>query len=115
MLVAITVVCAADAVDEVVVPELLINAEPVEEAVNVLVVKERLELVVVVKRDRSCCWYCTVIAWPHIVTGPMIVVLLNAESADRATTVVAGFELAYVLTQPAKSKYCEPVKLSIVL
>ena len=44
--------------------------------------------------ERSCCSNSMVIAWPHIVTGPVMVVLLSCESPERALTVVGPLSLA---------------------
>jgi len=51
--------------------------------------------------DRSCCWNSTIMGWPHIVTGPVAVVMFKFVAPERAETVVTTFELQ-VLTQPAK-------------
>jgi hypothetical protein len=43
--------------------------------------------------DRSCCWNSTIIGWPHMMTGPVTLVLAKIVLFVRARTTVAALEL----------------------
>ena len=66
---------------------------PVDE-LAMIDVGDRDVAVTVENNERSCCWNSTVTAWPHIVSGPVTMMLLSCESPERAMTDVRPPPLA---------------------
>lgn len=71
--------------------------EPVEVTAGWLVLAEGLAVLLLLIEDvevlvennvRSLCWYSTTMGWPHIVTGPEIMVTVKSVSLARARTAV---------------------------